>query len=91
MLEGASTLSGATQRFRTYMQARNIILTNDQFNDLSEVPAMVTEEYRREFFAEGQMFYYYKRTGATSMLWTSPTSLQIQEVTYVVHGAITDR
>ena len=26
-------------------------------------------EYRREFYGEGQMFYTYKRTGATTMLW----------------------
>lgn len=29
----------------------------------------IVDEYRREFYAEGQMFYTYKRLNSTSMLW----------------------
>jgi hypothetical protein len=30
---------------------------------------MIIDEYRREFFGEGQMFYAYKRVNAPNMLW----------------------
>lgn len=29
----------------------------------------ILKEYQKEFYAEGQMFFYYKRTGATKMNW----------------------
>ncbi len=43
------------------------------FASINEAKAEVPKEYRREFFGEGQMFYYYKRTFASKMLWSSRT------------------
>ncbi|OFY40020.1 MAG: hypothetical protein A2X18_00620 [Bacteroidetes bacterium GWF2_40_14] len=36
-----------------------------------EVTAEIEKEYRKEFISEGQLFYYYKRLGKTSMTGTS--------------------
>ena len=40
---------------------------------LEQAQAEMVNEYRREFFAEGQMFYTYKRLAATQMQWNSKT------------------
>ena len=61
------TLAEANELYVDYMAARSEItsasLTQSEMEDFLE------DEYRREFFAEGQMFYYYKRKGSTTMLW----------------------
>ena len=41
----------------------------------------IVREYRREFFAEGQMFYTYKRLGIKNMLWK--TDREVGEQDYV--------
>ena len=43
----------------------------EPFASLDAAKAEMTEEYRREFFAEGQMFYCYKRNAAKSMMFSS--------------------
>lgn len=46
-----------------------VILEEDAFDARTKRTDILLPEYRREFFAEGQMFYTYKRTGAPEMLW----------------------
>ena len=36
-------------------------------NEQIDVKSVVAEEYIREFFGEGQLFYYYKRVNASSI------------------------
>ena len=43
--------------------------------------AEIVNEYRREFIAEGQMFFTYKRLGSSTMLWNNT---QIKEENYIV-------
>ncbi|MNT88089.1 hypothetical protein D3C72_2285880 [compost metagenome] len=48
---------------------------------MQDLKAAVVDEYRREFVAEGQMFYTYKRLQATNMKWYSTP---IEEKNYIV-------
>lgn len=61
-------LSAAAGYLNVIRQSRGISAID--VSAVSTQDAMMTEianEYRREFISEGVMFYYYKRTGATSM------------------------
>ena len=42
---------------------------SETFASLEEVKDFVVGEIRREFYAEGHMFYTYKRLGINRMLW----------------------
>lgn len=62
-----SDLAAANTLYLEYMLARN-----EQVSPLATVELLkeeVINEYRREFWAEGQMFYLYKRLGEKTMLW----------------------
>lgn len=78
-MECAPTLSDANRFYVEYMRAREVMaaaLTQEQL--MTEI----LREYRREFFAEGQMFYTYKRLGITKMLWKSDR--EVGEHDYVI-------
>jgi tetratricopeptide (TPR) repeat protein len=78
-METSPDLAEVNALHEEYMQARNVMaptLTG------AEVAGEILNEYRREFFGEGQMFYTYKRLGATRMLWK--TDRDVTEVDYVV-------
>jgi hypothetical protein len=78
-METSPDLAEVNALYEEYMQARNVMaptLTGAQ------VAGEILNEYRREFFGEGQMFYTYKRLGATRMLWK--TDRDVTEVDYVV-------
>ncbi|MBL1409498.1 RagB/SusD family nutrient uptake outer membrane protein [Sphingobacterium faecale] len=49
---------------------RNIPVSSNLENSLSddEIRMEITKEYRKEFIAEGQLFYYYKRLGHRNIL-----------------------
>lgn len=68
-IETTSSLTEANQLYKTYMLDRDVVLTDDAFLSLDAVKEKLPSEYRREFFAEGQMFYAYKRTQTLNMLW----------------------
>ena len=51
------------------------------FESLEAAKAEIVNEYRREFIAEGQMFFTYKRLGSSTMLWNNT---QIKEENYIV-------
>ncbi|MEG2556746.1 MAG: hypothetical protein RSA53_11755, partial [Odoribacter sp.] len=40
---------------------------------LEDVWEELTKEWRKEFMGDGQMFFYYKRIGSTSIPYTSGT------------------
>lgn len=67
-METSTDLTEVNNWYQRYMQAHGV---NDMpdFTTLETAREWIINEYRREFFAEGQMFYTYKRTGATTMLW----------------------
>lgn len=68
-IETTTDLEEANSLYDTYMRDRNILLEGEAFASLDEVQQVLVDEYRREFYAEGQMFYVYKRTNTKNMLW----------------------
>ena len=77
-MESATSLSDVNFLYTEYMKARGVAA-----NPLTEEQVMteIVREYRREFFAEGQMFYTYKRLGIKNMLWK--TDREVGEQDYV--------
>lgn len=67
-MECTTDLNEANSLYRTYMLAHDVSNAAD-FQSLDEVETFILNEYRREFFVEGQMFYTYKRLNCTEMLW----------------------
>lgn len=67
-IESATSLTEANNLYSEYMLARSVTATT---LTETEIAPMLLQEYRREFFAEGQMFYTYKRLGAKRMMWKS--------------------
>ena len=70
-IETTTDLAEANALYKSFMEARSVSLTEDAFASLADVKALVLDEYRREFYGEGVMFYTYKRIGADEMLWRS--------------------
>ena len=67
-LETTDVLDDANRLYQSYMQAHSVSDMAD-FATLEEVKPFIIGEYRREFIAEGQMFYTYKRTATLDMMW----------------------
>ena len=80
-IEGASTLDEVNTLYSTYMASKEVSRT-DYFKSMNEVITELSKEYRREFFAEGQMFYYYKRNN-TRNLWSNE-SMAMDEGLYII-------
>ncbi|MDE7373998.1 MAG: RagB/SusD family nutrient uptake outer membrane protein, partial [Odoribacter sp.] len=80
LLETTTDLEEANRLYADYMAARNVNVSTD-FTDLAEVKNYVLEEIRREFYAEGHMFYAYKRQGIRKMLWGAE---EIGEAEYIL-------
>ena len=77
-MESATSLTEVNALYREYMAARGIdtaALTEEQ------VMQEIMQEYHREFFGEGMMFYTYKRWGTPRMLWK--TDREVGENDYV--------
>lgn len=75
-------LAEVNSLFKTYMEEHGVspILVKD-FASIEEIQAYLPNEYRREFYAEGVMFYTYKRLGAASIKWYADP---VNEDTYVL-------
>lgn len=71
----------AQEYFHIYRQARGMNV-NIGFNSDPEKLQRVEKEYRKEFFAEGQMFYYYKRHNIQN--WTIPIRVTVPQNGFVV-------
>nr|WP_319569837.1 RagB/SusD family nutrient uptake outer membrane protein [uncultured Draconibacterium sp.] len=69
VMETTNDLSEANTLCAEYLLSHDVVFSGDKFTSLNEVKTWVVDEYRREFYGEGQMFYTYKRLGASSMLW----------------------
>ena len=80
-IEGASTLEEANKLYADYMVSKGVS-RNDYFDSMEAVKTELEKEYRIEFFAEGQMFYYYKRNKAARM-W-SRENVEVLENEYIL-------
>lgn len=70
-------LGEAQTYFETYRLARglNESLTNSMFASENERLAQLEKEWRKEFFGEGQMLYFYKKHHYTSLNWPANVTL----------------
>ncbi len=66
LMETSTDILEINRLYKEFMLARNVNLQADAFTMLSEVERCVMYEYLREFYGEGQMFYYYKRKAMES-------------------------
>ena len=78
-IESTTDLAEANELMDTYWRARDVISTPYESREL--LLQDILKEYRREFFAEGQMFYTYKRIGARQMLWRTE---EVTESDYIL-------
>lgn len=73
--------NGDTDLFRTYRIARNLDASIDgMLTDKEAIMARLESEYRKDFYGEGQMFFFYKRLGYTGYTW--PTVKTIVSADY---------
>lgn len=79
-MEATTDLSEANTLYTEYMLARNVQVEN-VFSSLEDVQPKAVFEMRIEYMAEGQMFFTYKRTGATDMFFDYKT---VTEENYIV-------
>ena len=79
-METSSDIDEINRLYSDYMRARQVpVIAPLQESDL---PAMLEGEYRREFWGEGQMFYWYKRHKTTKMKWKADR--EVVETDYIV-------
>lgn len=80
-VETAPSLSEANRLYEEYMVSKGVAL-HEPFAAIEDVRPELEKEYRREFFAEGQIFYFYKRHQVEKM-WSKP-SLVVAESDYIL-------
>lgn len=80
VMECADTEKEANEWYKTFMKSRRIIVDKNLTG--SELATEIENEYRRELFAEGQMFYFYKRHAVKRMLWQA--GKELTENNYIV-------
>lgn len=73
-MESSNNLAQINELYKTYMLARNEQV--EGFDGIESAKEEIVNEYRREFFAEGQMFFTYKRLNSSKMLWTNAKILE---------------
>lgn len=78
-METSTDLTEVNNWFYTYMVARNEQAV--PFETIEDAKEEIINEYRREFMAEGQMFFTYKRLGATTMKWRNK---EVTEENYII-------
>lgn len=76
-----ATLNEANLAYEEFCTARNLTYVPMTEETRSEI---VRWEYLREFIAEGQNFFTYKRFAVKRMLWQSAESLDCEEEQYVL-------
>lgn len=67
-METSKSLEEIRSLYATYMAACQYTLYQP-FETVAAAHEEMINEYRRELFAEGQIFYVYKRTAAKKMKW----------------------
>jgi hypothetical protein len=78
------SLGEATPYFSTYRTARSLDISVEapsMDNDDARL-ARLEKEYRKEFYGEGQMFFFYKRHKFTSYNW--PSVIAVSPSVYVI-------
>jgi hypothetical protein len=78
-METSNDLGEINSLYAPYQRARDI--APKTLAGKQEAMDMIEKEYRREFFGEGQMFAFYKRHNATSMVWSDRT---VSEDDYII-------
>lgn len=68
IMETSDDLEEINSLYTDYMVEHNVA-NIEPFTTLDAVRTWIENEYRREFYGEGQMFYTYKRLGETSIKW----------------------
>lgn len=67
---------GNTAAFRDYRIARALDVSIDaELTSESAVMARLEKEYRKDFYGEGQMFFFYKRLNYTRFMWPVPKDI----------------
>ena len=77
-VESAPTVAEANLLMREFKTSRDLPYTDQNRVQIDED---VLNEYRKELYAEGQMFFTYKRLGKKTMLWRSK---EVSEGNYVL-------
>ncbi len=70
--EGRGTQTPTGFRLLTdYMDARGIVNGKNQMRDamIADLDGQIAKEYRKEFWGEGQTWFYFKRRGFTELKW----------------------
>lgn len=80
-VETAPSLSDANRLYEEYMLSKGVAV-HEPFATVDDILPELEKEYRREFFAEGQVFYFYKRHRIERM-WSKP-SLAVSESDYIL-------
>lgn len=76
-------INEAIPYFVNFRISRSMNLSLDEsLTDEQAINAHLEKEYRKEFFGEGQMFFYYKRLNYTSYSW--PTSFTLPQKAYIL-------
>lgn len=67
--ESATSLAEAREYLNVVREARNIArpFTSENLPDEAALQDELFKEYRKEYYAEGQLWYFYKRFGYTSL------------------------
>lgn len=76
-------LEEAKAYFHTYRVARNLTsIVEDELVSENAVLSRLEKEYRKEFFGEGQMFFFYKRHNYKEFSW--PGKFAVPDGVYVL-------
>ena len=85
-------LSEAQTYFETYRLARGLdeSIASNMFVSESSRLAQLEKEWRKEFYGEGQMLYFYKRHHYTNLTWPSNVTLPADVFVIPMPRGITD-
>ena len=75
--ETAPALAEGNEKLKQFRNNRN--LTLKECSSVEELKNEVLKEYQKEFYAEGQMYFTYKRIGARKMLWNEEREIRLDE------------
>lgn len=77
------TIEEAQDKFRAFRISRNMDSSiESELTDATAVQRRLEKEYRKEFYGEGQMFFWYKRHNTTKLTW--PVALEIESSQFVL-------
>lgn len=83
LAEAAATPAEGIAYLNTVRQNRSLALLATTGNQ-TFLNAELLKEYQKEFYAEGQLFFYYKRINATSMQFYTGTPTAIVPAKYIL-------